>query len=45
MTGKAVLQDQVSLKDPSQSAGATKEPIPKEYEDMVGEYMRHIARD
>jgi len=45
LTGKAVLQDQVSQKDPNEITGATKEPIPEEYEDMVGEYMRHIARD
>ena len=45
LTGKAVLQDQVSQRDPNEITGATKEPIPEEYEDMVGEYMRQIARD
>ena len=43
--GKAVVQGRSSQTNTDLMSDATKEPIPEEYEDMVGQYMRHISQD
>ena len=42
LTGKVVIDESASAAM-NATAGATGEPIPRQYEDAVADYMRHIA--
>lgn len=43
LTGKMVIEDRSSPTSTAAVAGAANEPIPRQYEDVVADYMRHIA--
>ena len=43
LTGKVIVQGPDTTQADPQAAGATGEPIPKQYESAVADYMRYIA--
>ena len=44
LTGKRIIQGPDTARGDPQAAGATAEPIPRQYEDAVADYMRYISQ-